>query len=83
MGLVNEFEASINHHQTLVDTRHHEERPGVQKAFLRDAKALNASFDCGGMKCYGHRLSATALSPQVDPLPPENPIANMLKLKCN
>ena len=29
--LVNEFEASINHHQTPVDTRHHEERPGVQK----------------------------------------------------
>jgi len=43
--LVKEFEASFNHHQTPVDTLHHEERPSVQKAFLRDVKALEASFD--------------------------------------
>ena len=43
--LFNEFEASINHHQTPVDTRHNEVLPGVQKAFLRDVKALKASFD--------------------------------------
>ncbi len=43
--LVNEFEASINRAQTSVDFRHHEQRPGVQKAFLRDVKALKTSFD--------------------------------------
>ena len=31
--------------QTSVDTRHNEEQPGVQNAFLRDIKALKASFD--------------------------------------
>ena len=43
--MVNEFEASVISAQTSVDTCHHEERPGVQKAFLRDVKALKASFD--------------------------------------
>ena len=43
--LVNEFEASVISAQTFVDTRHHEERPGVQKAFLRYVKALKALFD--------------------------------------
>ena len=43
--LVNEFEASLNCSQESIDIRHHEERPGIQKAFLLDVKALKASFD--------------------------------------
>ena len=43
--LVNEFEASIIRAETSVDIRHHEERSGVQNAFLRDVKALKTSFD--------------------------------------
>jgi len=43
--LVNEFEASIDRSQAPVDIRHHEERPGVQRAFLRDVSALKATFD--------------------------------------
>ena len=40
-----EYEASISHAQTTVDIQHNKERPGVQKVFLQDIKALKASFD--------------------------------------
>lgn len=43
--LINDFETSINRAQTSIDFRHHEQRAGVQKAFIRDVKALKASFD--------------------------------------
>ena len=44
-GLINDFETSVNHSQVTTDTRHHEQRPGVQKAFLQDVIALKATFD--------------------------------------
>ena len=46
--LINDFEASIHHSKDTVDVRHHEQRPGVQKSFLYDVKALKSAFDeCG------------------------------------
>ena len=44
-GLINDFETSVNHSQVTTDTRHHEQRPGVQKAFLQDVMSLKATFD--------------------------------------
>ncbi len=44
-GFINDFETSVNHSQVTTDTRHHEQRPGVQKAFLQDVMSLKATFD--------------------------------------
>ena len=39
VGLINEFETSVSHPQVVPDTRHHEQRPGVQKTFLQDVRS--------------------------------------------
>ena len=39
------IKASIHHSKDTVDVRHHEQRPGVQKSFLQDGKALKSAFD--------------------------------------
>ena len=43
--LINDFESAVNHAQVTIDKRHHEQRPGIQKAFLQDVKSLKAAFD--------------------------------------
>ncbi len=43
--LINEFGASLHSSRSEVDTRHHEERPGIQKAFLQDIKSMKALID--------------------------------------
>ena len=42
--LINDFEASVHHSKDMVDMRHHEQRPRVQKSFLQDMKALKAAY---------------------------------------
>ena len=45
MARLNDFEASIHLSKHTVDVHHHEQRPGVQKSFLQDVKALKSAFD--------------------------------------
>ena len=41
----NDFERSVNSALCTSDTRHHEQRPGVQKIFLQDVTSLKATID--------------------------------------
>ena len=44
-SLINDFEKSTSTAQSSQDFRRHDQRPGVQKAFLQDVKSLKATID--------------------------------------
>ena len=58
--LINEFGASVNHSQSEVYIRHHEQRPGIKKAFVQDVKLMKASINE-----YGNPFLETSGDPLV------------------